>query len=109
MLAPGTFAAFPVAGGGCVLLDFVVAEIERTSMRRAAKVESLPSDCFRVDAKAAGEEIVIGGWESYGGRSAREARWFSIRLSRKTVPWACAKGEPFRSIASLELLAWWPS
>eukprot|EP00438_Fugacium_kawagutii_P025749 Skav221045 [mRNA] locus=scaffold1448:254439:257677:+ [translate_table: standard] len=103
ILAPGTFAAFPVAVA--ILLDFVVDEVKRCPMRRAARVELASTDCFRVDAKAAGEEVVIGGWESYGGKPTHEARWFSIRLSRRVIPWAYAKGEPFRSIASLELLA----
>ena len=34
-----------------------------------------------------------------------EARWFSITLNRKNAPWAYVKGEPFRSIATLELCA----
>ena len=37
--------------------------------------------------------------------STQEARWFSMRLGRKTVPWAYLRGDPFRDIASLELLA----
>eukprot|EP00438_Fugacium_kawagutii_P028291 Skav219866 [mRNA] locus=scaffold777:33085:36336:+ [translate_table: standard] len=103
MLAPGTFSAFPVAVE--VLLDFIVAEVERCPMRSVTAPESMATDCFRVDAKAAGEEVVIGGWESFGGVPTSEARWFSIRLSRRTIPWAYAKGDPFRAIASLELLA----
>ena len=33
------------------------------------------------------------------------AKWFFLRLSKKTAPWAFQKGEAFRSIASLEMLA----
>ena len=39
------------------------------------------------------------------GRPLHEDRtWFSVRLNKRTAPWAFARGEPFRTIASLELL-----
>ena len=60
-----------------------------------------PNDIFRVDAKAAGEEIVIGGWETWKKAVQKEACWFSFRLNRKN---AACKGDPFRSIATLELI-----
>jgi len=60
---------------------------------------------FRADAKAEGQEVVVGGWECLGGTPASRARWFSLRLDRRTAPWAYARGEPFRSIAALELFA----
>eukprot|EP00438_Fugacium_kawagutii_P016715 Skav227659 [mRNA] locus=scaffold58:564261:566969:- [translate_table: standard] len=103
VLSPGTFAAFPAAVS--LLLDFVAEEVDRCPMRRASKTDSLSADCFRVDARAAGEEVVIGGWESYGGVRTDESRWFAIKLSRREIPWAYTKGDPFRAIASLELLA----
>ena len=59
---------------------------------------------FRADAHAAGDEIGIGGWECLGGLDTKEARWFSIKLNRRNAPWAFRSGEPFRTIASLELL-----
>lgn len=34
-----------------------------------------------------------------------EARWFSFSLTRANAPWVFAKGEPFKVIATLELLA----
>ena len=33
------------------------------------------------------------------------ARWFSLSLSEATAPWAYCKGEPYKTIAALELLA----
>ena len=57
-----------------------------------------------MDAKAEGEKVVIGGWLSQGGRKTRDAPWFSLELTRATAPWAFARGEPFRTIAGLELL-----
>ena len=32
------------------------------------------------------------------------ARWFFVKLAKHSAPWAFEKGEPFRTIASLELL-----
>ena len=39
-----------------------------------------------------------------GQDNPRAARWFSVTLDRATIPWAYARGDPFRAIASLELL-----
>ena len=61
-------------------------------------------EVFRMDAKAEGDTVVIGGWCSQGGRRTVDAAWFSVQLTRSTAPWAFARGEPFRTIASLELL-----
>ena len=33
------------------------------------------------------------------------ARWFAVDLDRVSAPWAFARGEPFRTIAALELFA----
>ena len=49
--------------------------------------------------------MVVGGWECLGGTPASRAIWFSLKLDRRTAPWAYARGEPFRSIAALELFA----
>ena len=61
-------------------------------------------EVFRLDAKAEGEEVAIGGWRCRGAASTREAAWFSVRLNRRNAPWSFARGETFRTIASLELL-----
>ena len=61
---------------------------------------------YRVDAKAEGDKVVLGGREIRGsGSDPGRARWFSLRLSRGEIPWAYSRGDPFGSIASLELLA----
>ena len=60
---------------------------------------------FRADARAEGEDVVIGGWLSQDGRTTQEAPWFSIRITRKDFPWIWSRGEPGRNIAALELLA----
>ena len=60
---------------------------------------------FRADAKAEGMTAVIGGWECRDGCPPGAARWFRVHLTRATAPWAFARGEPFRTVASLELFA----
>jgi hypothetical protein len=39
------------------------------------------------------------------GASPANARWFSVDLNKVNAPWAFSRGEPFRTIASLELFA----
>ena len=90
---PGTFAKFPDAV--VVLLEYVANEVCRMPMSRPR---------FRVDAKAEGELIVVGGWEVGPKAETKTARWFSVVLSRKSAPWAYLKGEPFRNLSSLELV-----
>ena len=101
-LAGGTFAKFPDAV--VILLEFVREEVSRKPVRSLEPLLTSPTDIFRVDAKAAGEEIVIGGWESWSGAPLSQARWFSFKLNRRNAAWAYLKGDPFRSIATLELI-----
>ena len=61
-------------------------------------------ELFRLDAKAEGEEVAIGGWRSGGTQRTQDAAWFAVRLNRRNAAWAFARGEAFRTIASLELL-----
>jgi len=62
-------------------------------------------EAFRADAKAEGMEVAVGGWECLAGRRPEEARWYALKLNKTNAPWAFSKGEPFRTIASLELFA----
>ena len=57
-----------------------------------------------MDAKAEGSKIVIGGWRVKEGARTKDAEWFSTELTSSTAPWAYARGDPFRTIAALELL-----
>ena len=60
---------------------------------------------FRADAKAEGQEVAIGGWECAGGCPPGKARWFRLSLTRQNAAWAFCRGEPFRTIAPIELFA----
>ena len=72
-------------------------------------------ELFRTDAKAEDGIIRIGGWETRLTRETRRARWFAVELTDENSPWIGCRGEPFRVIAALEmlatlfgLLAFWP-
>ena len=62
-------------------------------------------ELFRTDAKAEGDNVVIGGWECRDGTLPGQARWFSVRLCPANSPWLHCWGEPFRVIAALVMLA----
>lgn len=63
---------------------------------------------FRTDAKAEGDLVTVGGYQTHNGCCnnihQRDAKWFFLKLTRQNAPWAFTEGEPFRIIASLELL-----
>ena len=96
----------PLSWAVSFLLRFLSRELEGDG--RVEQVRAVGKDlgiAFRADAKAEGQEVRIGGWECFGGTLPGAARWFSIELTRKTAPWAFARGEPYRAIAALELFA----
>ena len=62
-------------------------------------------ELFRTDAKAEGQDVAVGGWECRGGCKPIDARWFAIKLNIENTPWLHCRGEPFKVVASLELLA----
>ena len=61
-------------------------------------------ELFRVDAKAEGDVVCLGGWALDKGTDTRLAQRFSLRLDAASFPWAF-EVEPYRRIASFELLA----
>ena len=86
------------------LLRFLADELEGSGRMHAIQHPGADlGDAFRSDAKAEGSTVVVGGWECKGGRRPRDARWFSVALTRSSAPWAFSRGEPYRSIAALEL------
>ena len=76
----------------------------RDRVRIASPLAEKEVEAYRADAKAEGDNVCIGGWEVMGWANPAEARWFSIRLTKKNASWVFDGGEPFRKIASLELL-----
>jgi hypothetical protein len=87
-----------------VILDFLAEQLRGSRTSGCREVAKDHGELFRLDAKAAGSEVAIGGWLSSGGRSTRDAPWFAVKLNKSNAAWAFARGEPFRVVASLELL-----
>ena len=73
-------------------------------MATCAQAEVDLGEMFRLDAKAEGDTVALGGWRCRGAANTKNATWFAISLNRRNAPWAFQKGEAFRTIASLELL-----
>ena len=87
-----------------LILQFIVIELKRERMARSPSKAKVLGEIFRLDAKAEGSEVAIGGWRCAGVKTTREAPWFAVKLNRVNAPWAFSRGEAFRTIASLELL-----
>ena len=87
-----------------LIITFLAGEVRRRRMARSAAKRKDMGELFRLDAKAEGEEVAIGGWRITGDGKTKAAPWFAVRLNRRNAPWAFARGEAFRTIASLELL-----
>ena len=69
----------------------------------------LSAALMRVDAKAEGLCVGIGGWAPVytpeGTIDKSRSPWFSLKLEESVAPWAFARGLPARAISTLELLA----
>jgi hypothetical protein len=91
-----------------IALIFDLLSAELLGEGRVSQVRPVAADlgiAFRADAKAEGQCVRLGGWECLRGTLPAHARWFSVDLNKANAPWAFSRGEPFRTIASLELFA----
>ena len=87
-----------------LILEFFSQELAACSMSPCADRVRDMGEVFRLDAKAEGEAVAIGGWRVDGSKMTKDAKWFALKLNRRNAPWAFSRGEAFRTIASLELL-----
>jgi hypothetical protein len=87
-----------------LILEFFAKELAVSGMSSCRRSDVDLGEVFRLDAKAEGETVAIGGWRCRGTSKTKEADWFAVSLNRRNAPWAFQKGEAFRTIASLELL-----
>ena len=73
------------------------------------RVETFVGQAARVDAQAEGKTICLGGWrpviDESGCPRPERSPWFSVRLTEQSAPWAYWKGQPFKTISALELMA----
>ncbi|CAK0885329.1 unnamed protein product, partial [Prorocentrum cordatum] len=86
-------------------LKWAVELIERRGMRSFVPTLRDRSEISRIDATADGDFIVLGGWATGPSPDPGKARWFSHVLGKEDIPWAHERGDPFRVVASLELMA----
>ncbi len=91
-----------------LIMRFLAERLQRRRYYPSA-ANRLRGDAFRVDAKAEGQAIGVGGWmperDAKGRIRTELSKWFSLTLSPSEAPWAFIRGEPYRAIASLEALA----
>ena len=83
-----------------LILEFFAKELAASGMAICSEELLDLGEVFRLDAKAAGDTVAIGGWRVRGDADTRDAEWLSLTLTRATAPWAFARCEPFRSTAS---------
>jgi hypothetical protein len=88
-------------------LEFIASRVERRRHYPSAVRRSCVPLGPRVDARAEGSSIGIGGWLPTRGPDGQVALelspWFMVELDRHSAPWAyLRKGQPFRTIAALE-------
>ena len=93
----------------CLVLEWLR---DRSRAHRAHLVRrrlNLSGSSLRVDAKAEGKTVAIGGWapvrDHEGVIRKDQSPWFSLRLTEETAPWAFSKGLPVKTISTLELFA----
>lgn len=79
--------------------------LERYPWRTMRVGRSSDGELFRIDAKADGDMVVLGGWAMGVAADPASARRFSHRVPREAAPCIRDGSELFRAIASLELLA----
>ena len=87
-----------------LIMKFLATELRRKRMSSCPSKTRDLGEVFRLDAKAEGDKVAIGWWRSLGAATTKEAKWFAVKLDRRNAPWSSARGEAFRTIASLELL-----
>jgi hypothetical protein len=88
-----------------MMLRWIASEVRTARAFPFAQRPVQMGERFRADVKAEGRRVVLGGWELGGSNDPSLSRWSSIELSETDIPWAYVKGDPFRTVVSLELPA----
>ena len=92
-----------------VILRWLLSRLEVRRHMPCAVNEEFLGERIRVDAKAEGEDVAIGGWlptrDSGGLIDTMKSPWFIVKISKQNAAWAFDQGEAYKTIASLELLA----
>jgi hypothetical protein len=101
-------AFVPLPGAVRLLLTFLEFIFRSDKWRisfvaKQSEMDRRSRGVFRADARAKGDLIEAGGWKLPSSGDPGDASWISFKLDKVVAPWAYAAGEPFRSIAAIEL------
>ncbi len=92
-----------------IVMRHIAERLRRRRYYPSAQVRHRCSDGFRVDAQASAGRVGVGGWlpkrDARGTIDIRSSPWFALELTPVSAPWALARGQPYRAIASLEAMA----
>ena len=91
-----------------LILRFIAVLLQRCNAMAVVRppAERAPLR-FRADAKAEGEDVALGGWLCHP-QGPKHSRWFAVRITRESAPWAYWAGDAYKAIATLELFATLP-
>ena len=96
-------ACLPMPGAIRLILSFMLKLLKvGPAMVKCKPADTVTNVEYRADAKAEGDDVGVGGWR-VDPRGPEYSKWFALKLNRQNAPWAFRSGEPFRTIASLEL------
>ncbi len=89
-----------------VIAHYIASRLSLRRLYPSATARARNLEAFRIDASAEGDCIGVGGWlpmrDENGVLDRAKSPWFSFSLNRHIAPWAYSRGQPFKSIASLE-------
>ena len=92
-----------------VVLRWLRGRLRKRRSRPLRRWATIDGATLRVDAKAEGLAVAVGGraphFAENGQVDVGRSRWFSVRPTEQDAPWAFVGGRPARAISTLELLA----
>ena len=92
-----------------IVMKWLRDKLKERRTYRGQSRRTIKKSVLRVDAKAEGLVVAVGGWSPFydedGAIVKDKSKWFSVRLTEAEAPWAFVKGKPSRAISTLELLA----
>ena len=100
---PASYLELPVMVR--MVLRWFQARLRARHMLPTAVARTQVGELFRADARATDTACCVGGWDCSGGKTTKEARWFSVRILERDAPWVYGLASPMRRIAALELFA----
>ena len=65
-----------------LILRHLAAELRGSRMSTCRESCKDLGELFRLDAKADGNSVAIGGWRTAGGSRTRESPWFAVEMTR---------------------------